>query len=155
MQLELTNILLKVSSNNYGIHCMQSLEIPRVLENSASFFESIVRYFWLSWIGHLPGMIKFHSFSHVRSQNCLCCPPHTGWQKLCGGTGGGPPPKSFDSDKNFKPEHTLFCRKLRFVAIYALFLEIIGHKKCLFGYKQCFLGKKCTITWYILHILLS
>ena len=24
-----------------------------------------------------------------------------------------PPPKSLDSDKNFKPEHTLFCRNLR------------------------------------------
>ena len=34
---------------------------------------------------------------------------------------GWHPPKSFDSDENFKPEHTLFCRKLRFVAIYALF----------------------------------
>ena len=28
------------------------------------------------------------------------------------------PPKSLDSDENFKPKHTLFCRKLRFVAIY-------------------------------------
>ena len=46
---------------------------------------------------------------------------------------GGPPPKSLDSDENFKPEHTLFCRELRFVAIYALFLEIFGQKKCLFG----------------------
>ena len=33
----------------------------------------------------------------------------------------GPPPKSLDSGKNFKPKHTLFCRELRFVAIYALF----------------------------------
>ena len=31
------------------------------------------------------------------------------------------PPKSLDSDENFKPEHTLFCRKIRFVAIYALY----------------------------------
>ena len=46
---------------------------------------------------------------------------------------GRPPPKSLDSDEIFKPEHTLFCRELRFVAIYALFLEIFGHKKCLFG----------------------
>ena len=46
---------------------------------------------------------------------------------------GWHPPKSLDSEKNFKPEHTLFCRELRFVAIYALFLEIFGHKKCLFG----------------------
>ena len=34
---------------------------------------------------------------------------------------GWHPPKSLDSDENFKPEHTLFCRELRFVAIYALF----------------------------------
>ena len=33
----------------------------------------------------------------------------------------GPSPKSLDSDENSKPEHTLFCRELRFVAIYALF----------------------------------
>ena len=47
--------------------------------------------------------------------------------------GHGGPRSSLDSDENFKPEHTLFCRELRFVAIYALFLEIFGHKKCLFG----------------------
>ena len=46
---------------------------------------------------------------------------------------GGPPLKSLNLDENFKPEHTLFCRELRFVAIYAFFLEIFGHKKCLFG----------------------
>ena len=34
---------------------------------------------------------------------------------------GWHPPKSLDSDENFKPEHTLFCRELRFVTIYALF----------------------------------
>ena len=34
---------------------------------------------------------------------------------------GWHPPKSLDSDENFKPEHTLFFRELRFVAIYALF----------------------------------
>ena len=46
---------------------------------------------------------------------------------------GWHPPKILDSDENFKPEHTQFYRELRFVAIYALFLEIFGHKKCLFG----------------------
>ena len=34
---------------------------------------------------------------------------------------GWHPPKSLDSDENFKPQHTLFCRELRFVVIYALF----------------------------------
>ena len=37
---------------------------------------------------------------------------------------GGPLPKSLDSDENFKPEHTLFCRELGFVAIYALFGDL-------------------------------
>ena len=31
-------------------------------------------------------------------------------------------------------------------------LEIFGKKSAFLGQKQCFLGKKCTITWYILHI---
>ena len=33
-----------------------------------------------------------------------------------------------DSDGNFKPEHTLFCRVLRFVAIYALFGDLWAKK---------------------------
>ena len=41
---------------------------------------------------------------------------------------GWHPPKSLDSDENFKPEHTLFCRKLRFVAIYALFGDLWAKK---------------------------
>ena len=42
---------------------------------------------------------------------------------------GWHPPKSLDSDENFKPEHTLFCRELRFVAIYALFGELWAKKE--------------------------
>ena len=42
---------------------------------------------------------------------------------------GWHPPKSLDSDENFKPEHTLFCRELRFVAIYALFFGDLWAKK--------------------------
>ena len=34
---------------------------------------------------------------------------------------GGPPPKSLEPDKKFKPEHVLFCRELWFVAILALY----------------------------------
>ena len=37
-------------------------------------------------------------------------------------------PKSLDSDENFKPEHTLFCRELRFVVIYALFGDFWAKK---------------------------
>ena len=65
-----------------------------------------------------------------------------------------PPPKSLDPDENFKPEHKLFCRKLIFVAIYALFGDLWA-KKSFLGKKQCFLGKKCTIKWNRLHTLLS
>ena len=46
---------------------------------------------------------------------------------------GWHPAKSLDSDENFKPEHTLFCRELRFVAIYALFFGDLWAKKVLFG----------------------
>ena len=42
---------------------------------------------------------------------------------------GWHPPKSLDLDKNFKPEHTLFCRELRFVAINALFFGDLWAKK--------------------------
>ena len=45
---------------------------------------------------------------------------------------GWPPPKSLDSDENFKPEHMLFCPESRFVAIYALFGDLkhkLRHRK--------------------------
>ena len=46
---------------------------------------------------------------------------------------GWHPPKSLDLDENFKPEHTLFCRELRFVAIYALFFRSLGIKSTFLG----------------------
>ena len=42
---------------------------------------------------------------------------------------GWHPPKSLDSDEIFKPEHTLFCPELRFVAIYALFGDLLAKKR--------------------------
>ena len=85
----------------------------------------------------------------ILSKMSFLCP---GWH----GTGArGPPPKSLDSDENFKPKHTLFCGGLRFVAIYSLFGGLWAKKVPFLGQKHYFLGKKCTITWYILHILLS
>ena len=41
---------------------------------------------------------------------------------------GRHPAKSLDWDENFKPEHTQFCRKLRFVAICALFGDLWAKK---------------------------
>ena len=46
-----------------------------------------------------------------------------------------------DSDENFKPEHMLFCRELRFVAIYALFDDLWA-KKVPFWVKTVFLGQE-------------
>ena len=47
----------------------------------------------------------------------------------------GPQPKSLDLGENFKPEHTVFCRELRFVAIYTLFGDLWA-KKVPFGVKN-------------------
>ena len=62
---------------------------------------------------------------------------------------GGPPPKSLDLDKNYEPEHTLFCFDLRFVAIYALFGDLWA-KKNLFGSKTVFLGQE--VHYYMVYI---
>ena len=48
--------------------------------------------------------------------------------RSCAGARGGPRQKSLDSDENFKPAHTLFCCKSRFVAIYALFGDLWAKK---------------------------
>ena len=62
---------------------------------------------------------------------------------------GGPPPKGLDSHKNFKPEHMLFCCKLRFVAICALF-ENIWAKKCFLDKKKVSLGQE--VHYYMVYI---
>ena len=62
---------------------------------------------------------------------------------------GGPPPKSLDSDENFMSKHTLFCRKLSFVASYTLFQDLWA-KKCLFGPKTVFLGQE--MHYYMVYI---
>ena len=62
---------------------------------------------------------------------------------------GWHPPKNSDSDENFQPEHTLFCRELRFVAI----LEIFGQNKCLFGSKTAFLGQE--VHYYMVYFAFS
>ena len=96
------------------------------------------------------------SFS-VCSQAFFLSPAHTFWSlfslarvaEVARGR-GGPPPKSLNSDKNFKLEHTLFCHELRFVAIYALFWRSLGKK-------SAFLGQN-SVSWArsaLLHIILN
>ena len=62
---------------------------------------------------------------------------------------GGPPPRSLDSDENFKPQHTLFHRKLRFVAIYALFGDLRA-KKVPFWSKTVLLRQE--VHYYMVYI---
>ena len=63
---------------------------------------------------------------------------------------GGPPPKSLVLDENFKLQHTLFCRKLRFVAIYALFFGDLWPKKVPFWVKTVLLGQE--VHYYMVYI---
>ena len=62
----------------------------------------------------------------------------------------GPLPKSLDLDENFKPEHTLFRRELRFVAIYALFFGDLLAKKVPFWVKTVLLGQE--VHYYMVYI---
>ena len=62
---------------------------------------------------------------------------------------GGPLPKKMDSDENFKPEHTLFCRELRFVVISALFRGLVAKKSAFLGQKV-FLGQE--VHYYVVCI---
>ena len=58
---------------------------------------------------------------------------------------GWHPPKSLDSDENLKPEHTLFCHELRFVAIYALFLENLGIESAFLGKNSAFWARSALL----------
>ena len=63
---------------------------------------------------------------------------------------GWHPLKSLDSDENFKPEHTLFCRELRFVAIYALFFGDFLATKVPFWVKTVLFGQE--VHYYMVYI---
>ena len=73
-----------------------------------------------------------------------------GWHKLCEGT-MGLCRKLWTWTKILSPNIRYFVAILRFVAIYALF----GKKVRFFGQLQRCLGKKCTILWCTMHIIMS
>ena len=50
--------------------------------------------------------------------------------------------KNWTRTKILKPKHTLFCRELRFVAIYALFFGDLWAKKVSFWVKTVLLGQE-------------
>ena len=85
-------------------------------------------------------------------KNCLDFRNEQGGRSCAGAR--RPPPKSWDSDENFKPEHTLFCPELRFVAIYALFGDLFA-KEVHFRVKNSASVARSALLHCILHILLS
>ena len=76
-----------------------------------------------------------------------------GWHKLCEGT-KGLRRKVWIRTKILSPNIHYFVAILRFVTIYALFGNLWA-KSASLGQKQCFLDKKCSITCYMLQIILS
>ena len=57
------------------------------------------------------------------------------------------PAEKFGLGRKYK--YTLFCRELRFVAIYAFFRDLWA-KKCLFGSKTVFPGQE--VHYYVVYI---
>ena len=67
-----------------------------------------------------------------------------------------------DAQKREGPSAKFFSRHicylvaiLRFVTIYAPFGRLWAKSVFFLGQKQCFLGNRCTFTWYILQITLN
>ena len=87
--------------------CMWVIYFPRRIDNQKGFV-GLLEIF-LIWSGLITKCMRIRVAEVAREH---------GWH----------PPKSLDSDENFKPEHTLFCRELRFVAIYALFGDLWAKK---------------------------
>ena len=56
----------------------------------------------------------------------------------------GPAPKSLESDENFRPQHTLFCRDIDGwdLSQFTHLWEIFGQKKCFLGLKAMFPGQE-------------
>ena len=87
--------------------------------------EHVIGLFWLI----LAILLRIYALFCVLLQGQIMpwCPKLTNINilvKISCARARGAPAKSLDSDENFKPEHRLFCRKLRFVAIYVHFGDL-------------------------------
>ena len=67
----------------------------------------------------------------------------------------GPSLKSLDSDKNFKPQHTLFCPDIKIHRDLRTFWKTLGKKSAHLGHLQWFLDKKGTHDKYIIYTELN
>ena len=126
-----------------------SRQDKRVLRKS-----KIIRIKFLSWWGMLEALAKLlHPLTLSYTAYFKA-----GWQKLCEGTMGLRQKvwtwtKSLSPNIRYPVAILRFVAMIRFVAIYTLFGSLWA-KSAIFG-QQCFLGKKSSITWYILHLILS
>ena len=125
----------------------QSLKSPSPLYNiglevSSTCCETTIRRIGLCSRPSCCQSPKFFSLQpYQRRFSCCACPPQRGIKTDLDGhrvaevvrRHEGSSPKSLDSDEKFKPQHTLFCRKLRFVAIYALFGDLWAKKSAFLG----------------------
>ena len=136
-------VFLAEVSRNLPATKLSSFIWLRYANVSHPFFLKVHEILRLWWIAEVRGVAHL-PMKNLSRKNSI----RPGWQKLCRGTGGAPP-KSLDSDENFNPEHTLFCRKLKFVAIYTVFGDLWA-KKSLFGSKTVFLGQD--VHYYIVYI---
>ena len=69
-----------------------------------------------------------------------------GWPQICSGTKG--------LRRKILSLNTLICCNIKSCRDLCTFLENFGPKSALLGQIQCFLGKKCTMTWYIFFLSL-
>ena len=105
-------------------------------EVPCNIMEQVWRLWWggKSWIWDTEGRLK--DYNKFKTRVAEVVRGHR-----------GPPPKSLDSDENFKPEHTLFCRELRFVAIYALFGDLWVKNSVSWARSALLHGIYCIFHW--------
>ena len=77
----------------------------------------------------------------------------TGWQKLRGSTGDTR--RKVWTRTKISSLNIRYLSRIKICCNLRTFWRSLGKNSAFLGQKQCFMGKKCTITWYVLHILLS
>ena len=96
----------------------------------------------------------YHNYNGTQFNKSIAFPHEQGGRSFCEGT-EGLRRKVWNRTKILSPNICYIVAVSWFVAIYALFGRLWAKKSALLGQKQFFLGKKCPITWQILHFILN